>query len=335
MALDNRSCIAGRRHKIIGQSQEKQKRFGKIGVFMGGASSEREISLKSGKAVYEALRESGVDVVCIDIKSDKKKENICLINSYKIDCAFIALHGRFGEDGQIQKILETLMIPYTGSGVRASRIAMDKIASKRIFKAAGLNVPACRVLSKSCYEGKFNLNQNLGFPLVVKPSTHGSSIGLSIIDKKQDLRKAVEFAFDFDEKVIIEEYIAGRELTVGILDDCALPAIEIIPKKKFFDYEAKYTAGLSEYVVPADLEDGLARRIRKAALFCHRVLGCFGCSRVDIILNKDNLAFVLEVNTIPGMTNTSLLPKAARVVGIEFNELCLKLIKLAYCRQEF
>ncbi len=301
--------------------------FGRIGVLMGGPSTEREISLKSGKAVYEALEQSGLDVTAIDIKSDNIEENVSLVRSHKINCAFLALHGRFGEDGQIQGILEALGIPYTGSCPEASRLAMDKIASRKIFEAGGLNVPKYEVLEKNI-DGK--IYHNLGLPLVIKPATHGSSIGLSIIDKEEDVKKGMDLAFRFDERIIIEEYIKGREVTVGILEEKALPVIEIIPKRPFFDYEAKYQAGLTEYVVPARLEERIANEVKATGLSAHKLLGCFGCSRVDMILNKDNLAFVLEVNTIPGLTDISLLPRAAKTIGIEFNELCIKLIKLAY-----
>jgi D-alanine-D-alanine ligase len=304
--------------------------FGRIGVLMGGPSSEREVSLKSGKAVYEALKQLGIDVVAIDIKSDNREENIRLIRSKKIDCAFLALHGRFGEDGQIQAMLEHARILYTSSGIRASKLAMDKIASRRKFKAGGLLVPKCVVTDSGSYKKLSSIPGKLNLPLVIKPATHGSSIGLSIIDREQDLGRALDLAFDFDERVIIEEYINGREVTVGILDERALPVIEIIPKNRFFDYEAKYQAGMTDYVVPAKLEEKVAERIKETALAAHRLLGCFGCSRVDLILDVCGKPFVLEVNTIPGLTNTSLLPKAAKTVGIEFPELCLKLIKLAY-----
>ena len=306
------------------------KQFGRVGVLMGGPSTEREISLKSGKAVYESLRQSGLEVVGIDIETDNIEKNIRLIKSYNINCAFIALHGRFGEDGQIQEILDILKILYTGSGTLASRLAMDKIASRRIFEINGLRVPRYKTLDRFSYNANWKVHNNLALPLVIKPATHGSSIGLSIVDKEKDLNKAVDVAFGFDERILIEEYIKGREVTVGILDDRALPVIEIIPKKRFFDYEAKYQIGMTDYVVPAKLEESIAKKIQSVALSAHKLLGCFGCSRVDMILSKDNTPFVLEVNTIPGLTSISLLPKAAKVVGIEFPDLCLKLIKLAY-----
>ena len=305
--------------------------FGKIGVLMGGPSTEREISLESGKAVYESLNQAGLNVAAIDIKTDGKEENIRLIKFQKIDLAFIALHGRFGEDGQIQEILNTLKIPYTGSGALASRLAMDKIASRKIFEASGLHVPRYKTEDRLSYNANWITRHNdFTLPLVVKPATHGSSIGLSVVDREGYLDKSVDLAFSFDERIIIEEYIRGREVTVGILDELVLPVIEIIPKKRFFDYEAKYQAGMADYVVPAALEDKIAQNIQEAALSAHKLLGCYGCSRVDMILSSDNIPFVLEVNTIPGLTLTSLLPKAAKVAGIDFSQLCIKLIWLAY-----
>ncbi|MFA4889934.1 MAG: D-alanine--D-alanine ligase [Candidatus Omnitrophota bacterium] len=306
--------------------------YGKIGVLMGGLSSEREISLKSGKAVLEALEASGVEAVAIDIKTEDKEENIRLIRSRKITCAFIALHGRFGEDGQIQEILEAIKLPYTGSGVKASRLGMDKIASKKIFAHAKLHVPDFIELDKHSYTPDFSAD-GLRWPLVVKPAAHGSSIGLSIIDKREDLAGALEIAFNYDDKAVIEEYIQGREMTVGILGQRALPVIEVVPKKRFFDYDCKYKQGLTEYIVPARIEVKLAKKLQQAAKQAHKLLDCFGCSRVDLILSKDNLAYVLELNSIPGFTSTSLLPKAARQEGIEFPQLCLKLIEFAYAKK--
>ncbi|MDD5432195.1 MAG: D-alanine--D-alanine ligase [Candidatus Omnitrophica bacterium] len=306
------------------------KQFGRIGVLMGGASSEREISLKSGKAVFEALKQAGFDAISIDIKSDDHNENAILLKYLKLDCAFLALHGRFGEDGQIQHILDKIKLRYTGSGALASKIAMDKVSSHEVFRRASLLAPDYCVLEKKSWQLNLNKCKKLGLPLVIKPAAQGSSIGLSIIDDWDDLNKALEIAFQFDERVIAEEYIKGRELTVGILGESALPVIEIIPKNKFFDFEAKYQVGLTEYKIPAELEPDVAGKVKTAALRAHKLLGCFGCSRVDLMLNSENIPFVLEVNTIPGMTATSLLPKAAKITGLEFNELCFELIKLAY-----
>ncbi len=305
-----------------------KNKIGKVGVLMAGPSTEKKISLKSGHAVCIALKKAGHNAVPVIIKTDKTPDNIRLLKLKKIDCAFIALHGRFGEDGGIQKILSALKIPYTGSGVKASALAMDKIASRKIFMRHGLMVPRSRVLNKNYYNG-INAH-SLSLPLVIKPATHGSSIGLSIVGKAKDIPKAINRAFRFDRRIIIEEYIKGRELTVGILEDRAMPVIEIVPKHFFFDYQAKYKFGLTDYIVPAKLSPAVTKRVKKAALCAHKLLGCFGCSRVDIILNEKNEPFVLEVNTIPGLTQTSLLPKAAKQLGISFTSLCLKLIRLAY-----
>jgi len=308
----------------------KLSNFGRIGVLMGGPSSEREISLKSGKAVFEAFKQMGLDVTAIDIKTDNIEENTDLIKSNNINCAFIAMHGRFGEDGTIQEILENLKLPYTGSGVFASKLAMDKIESRKILEKNGLKVPRYIEIDKTSYNTNSKIKNSFGFPLVIKPATHGSSVGLSIIEREGELDNAISLAFTFDQRVIIEEYIRGRELTVGILDSEALPVIEIVPKKMFFDFEAKYKPGMTDYIVPAELEESIAKKTMEAALSANKLLGCFGCSRVDIILSEANHPYILEVNTIPGLTSTSLLPKAAKIVGIEFSELCLKLIKLAY-----
>ncbi len=303
--------------------------FGRIGVLMGGPSSEREISLKSGTAVFEALHNAGAQVVAIDIVSDDIQEAKRRIIGEKIDVAFIALHGRFGEDGTIQGALEDLSIPYTGSGVQASKRAMDKILSRSFFQAAGLATPRFAALEKSAA-----LNTTVffefGFPLVVKPAANGSSIGLTIVDASPSFMSAVTTAFEFDERILIEEYIKGRELTVAVLGDIALPVIEIVYQSRFFDYAAKYTSGLTRYIAPAHLEPVCAQAVQDAAVRAHLALGCSGCSRADIILRQDGTPFVLEVNTIPGLTTMSLLPKAARLVGTEFLDLCLILIKLAY-----
>ena len=313
-------------------SGEKPGDFGRVGVLMGGVSSERDVSLKSGRAVFEALKRHLVDCVVIDINTQDYKEVSRLIRSHRIDCAFIALHGRFGEDGQIQRILEVLQIPYTCSGVDASRLAMDKIVSRQIFEVYGLPVPRYKILHKLAYSPSRGVYLDFGLPVVVKPACQGSSIGMTIVDSYQDLPAAIEKAFAYDENILLEEYIPGREVTVGILDEQPLPVIEIVPKRKFFDYEAKYQAGLTEYILPALIDADLADYVQQLALRAHRLLGCWGCSRIDLIIRNDNSPFILEVNTIPGFTATSLLPKAASSVGIDFDQLCLKLIELAYAR---
>ncbi len=301
----------------------------RIGVLMGGVSSEREVSLKSGKAVFEALKSCRVDAVAIDVRKPDKKYVKDLLLSYDLDLAFLALHGVFGEDGKIQRILEEIGLVFTGSGPQASALAMDKIAAHEIFKKAGLNVPECRVLN-SCQQKIIDFEK---FPLVVKPACGGSSIGLSIVDNPKGLRKAVAIAFKYGRKAMVEEYIEGREMTVGIFADRPLPPIEIKPKARFFDYKAKYEKGKTAYIVPAEISQVVSSSLGEAALQAHKFLGCSFFSRVDIILSKGNKPFVLEINTIPGFTATSLLPMAARIEGIDFPDLILKISESALMKQ--
>lgn len=297
----------------------------RIGVLMGGPSSEREVSLKSGKAVFSALKSLGLEAVAIDIQREDRNYVRDLLLSYDIGLVFLALHGAFGEDGKIQAILEEMGLPFTGSGPRSSALAMDKLASRRIFEKEGLNVPACVVLEK----GRRGIGAFSDFPAVVKPVSGGSSIGLSIVDNPGDLRRAVDLAFEYDRRVIIEEYIPGREFTVGILDNLPLEAIEIKPKGRFFDYEAKYEDDQTEYIVPARVSLKTMQALKSAASRAHNALGCFFFCRVDIILSGDSRPFILEVNTIPGFTSTSLLPKAALCKGMTFPELVLNITQSA------
>jgi D-alanine-D-alanine ligase len=304
--------------------------LGRIGVLMGGPSTEREISLRSGRAVALALRQAGLDAVEIDIETDRQEENARRISSYGVQCAFVALHGRYGEDGQIQQVLEGLRLPYTGSGVDASRQAMDKVSAHQAFLAAGIRIPRYEVRLRTS-EGAFApLGITIPFPVVVKPATHGSSIGLSLVEESALFSEALKTAFSFDEKVLIEEFIAGRELTVGVIDGEALPVVEIRPKKKVFDYQAKYEKGMTEYIVPAPLTAAEQSLVQEAGVRAYRALRCSGAARVDIMLAADGQAYVLEINTIPGMTETSLLPKAARQAGMDFSQLCVRLVALAY-----
>ena len=296
----------------------------KIGILMGGFSSEREVSLKSGNAVEKALSALGYEVVAIDF--DDVQELSRKLRSSGVDCIFNALHGRFGEDGGVQEILDDFKIPYTGSGVFPSRIAMDKVASRKIFEANQIPVPVYAVFNKKTSKTQ---KLNLEFPLVVKPAREGSSIGLSVVEDPAALFIALKSAFAFDEEVVVEEYIKGREITVGILDDKPLPVIEIVPKNKFYDFQAKYTPGMSDYIVPADLPVDIKCFTQKMALKAHKLLGCRCFSRVDIMLDGVGRPIILEVNTIPGFTQTSLLPKAAAAAGINFFQLCQKMISAA------
>lgn len=306
------------------RNTQDARRLGRIGVLLGGSSTERDISIKSGKAVYEALVSLGLDAVMVDITGENTAGD--QITKENIKVAFIALHGRFGEDGTLQAILESMNIPYTGSGVLASQLAMDKIVSRAIFEKKNLNVPKYKVLKKKIFSPDID---HLMFPIVAKPATHGSSIGLSIANNKKELNKAIETAFEYDTRVILEEYIPGKEITVGILDDEPLPVIQISPKRQFFDYTAKYTSGLTEYIVPAKLPPVVSRNAQEAGISAHKALGCKSFSRVDMILDGNNRCVVLEVNTIPGLTAISLLPKAAACIGIDFPTLCLKIVESA------
>lgn len=306
------------------------EKFGRIGVLMGGPSSEREISLKSGRAVFQALTQLGLDAVAIDIVTADPGENIRLLRAQAIRTAFIALHGCFGEDGQVQRLLEGMGIPYTGSAPDSHRLALDKTLAREVFMRSGLKVPDCAVVTKGKVPDAAGI-RSLGLPLAVKPATQGSSIGLSVIDTLESLGPALERAFAYDGKVLVEQYIKGRELTVGILGNAPLPVIEIVPKRRFFDFEAKYQQGMTEYIIPAETPPETAVRAQRVAQAAHAALGCAGCSRTDIMLAAGTgELFILEVNTIPGMTSTSLLPKAARMTGIEFPDLCLRLLQSAY-----
>ncbi len=320
---------------MVNFKMEDKFKFGRIGVLMGGLSTEREISLKSGKAVYEALKKEGLNAVALDFETEDKPTILNLIAGSSIDVAFVALHGRFGEDGTLQAILEEAGIPYTGSGVLASRLAMDKIASRKFFAGRGLDVPNSVSLNRpTCPQAKDIINKFRGFPLVVKPSTHGSSIGISFAEDLPGLKRALDLAFRYDDNILAEEYILGRELTVAVLDEKPLPVVEIISKNKFFDFEAKYKSSQTKYVVPAALEPEIRSRVASAGLAAHQVLGCQGFSRADIILDRKDTPFVLEINTIPGLTSGSLLPKAAAAMGINFTQVCLRMVILAYEKKQ-
>ena len=290
----------------------------KIGVLAGGVSSERDISLKSGKAVFDALSSVGLDAVFIDLKEPS-------LDGIDIDAAFIALHGRFGEDGTVQKMLVERHIPYTGSGPEASRAALDKIRSKNKFKAAGLRVADHVVLLK----GSGPERDDLWYPCVVKPRYEGSSVGLSVVRDKKDLGKAVDEAALYGEDILIEEFIPGRELTVGILEERPLPVVEIVAAGGVYDFAAKYKAGDTRYIVPAELDEEVYLNVQNAGVKAHEALGCKDVSRVDMRIGDDGELYVLEVNTIPGMTERSLLPMAARAAGLDFTELCFRMIESA------
>ncbi len=297
--------------------------FGRIGVLAGGPSSERDISLKSGKVVYSALLRKGCDAIFLDVWEDIYD----IIKNNKIDIAFITLHGRFGEDGTVQKILEELGIPYTGSGPAASKLALDKIAAKEIFKQNKIPTPTYTVLDRNSFVLE-DIRQ-FSLPVVVKPQLEGSSIGLSVVKEVAALERAITEASQYGSKIILEEYIDGRELTVGILNDEPLPVIEIVPKRGIYDYTAKYDDPHTRYLVPAPIDEDLSIKAKEFAKRSHLSLGCRSYSRVDMMMDRMSNIFVLEVNTIPGMTERSLLPKAAQASGLDFDGLCIKLIENA------
>ncbi|MBU1087781.1 MAG: D-alanine--D-alanine ligase [Candidatus Omnitrophica bacterium] len=295
-----------------------------IGVLMGGFSSEREISLKSGTAVCRALKNLYAKILVFDFKTEQ--ELVAKLKKSKVDCMFNALHGRFGEDGQVQKILDDLNIVYTGSGSAACALAMNKVAAQQVFKQQGLIVPEYQVFNKHSVQSQ---GFYADFPLVVKPAMEGSSIGLSIVDDPQELFLALKQALLLDQDILIEKYISGREITIGILEDKPLPIIEVVPKNKFYDFQAKYTVGMTEYRVPAQFPRDIIEQVQGLAIKAHKALGCRCFSRVDMIIDSRNNPYILEVNAIPGLTETSLLPKAARAVGIEFADLCQIMIRSA------
>jgi D-alanine-D-alanine ligase len=296
----------------------------KIAVLMGGPSAEREVSLRSGTAVANALTTMGAKVVPMDV------HDAGFAIPADVDVAFLTLHGTFGEDGALQRILEDRGIAYTGSDPEASAIAFDKIAAKQSFLVAGIPTPAYEAFESAHAVGR--RLARLGFPLVVKPSRQGSSVGISIVQREAELPEACQVAGRYDNRLLAEQFVSGRELTVGILDGRALPVVEIRPKRDFFTYEAKYTKGETDYLVPAALDKKIEFQAKSLALRAHECLGCRDYSRVDLMLSPHGELFVLEVNTIPGFTETSLLPKAARAAGIEFPNLCARLVQLALAR---
>ncbi|OIO76111.1 MAG: hypothetical protein AUJ85_01345 [Elusimicrobia bacterium CG1_02_37_114] len=291
----------------------------RIGVLYGGWSAEREISIKSGLNVIAILKEAGYNAVPIDIG----RNFIQKIKRAKIDIAFIALHGPFGEDGTIQAILEKLKIPYTGSGILASALAINKILTKKILQWYKLPTPEWEPVTKSAINS-FSLK--LKYPVVVKPSRQGSTIGISIVNSKDRLESALRKAFRYDKQLLIEKYISGRELTVGILNGKALPVVEILPTiSKFYDYSAKYIVGGSKHIVPAQLPKKIYKSAQRVAEQAFKVIGCTAVARVDLMLGNNGKICILEINTIPGMTETSLLPEAGKADGISPRDLILKI----------
>jgi D-alanine-D-alanine ligase len=302
----------------------------RVALLMGGLSSEREISLKSGAEVRKALDPNRYETTIYDLKDSLPR---LVSDAPKIDVALIILHGRYGEDGTVQGLLELLGIPYQGSGVLGSALAMNKRLTKALYRQAGLPVAPDRVIRRGDDRALDSLADKLGWPIVVKPNTEGSSIGIRIAKNSEELSKYIEQAFALDNEILLEEYIKGREITGGVLGNetlQALPIIEIIPAKQyeFFDYEAKYKEKASEEICPADLPESTTRLAQEYALSAHKVLGLRGYSRTDMIVRGEEI-ILLETNTIPGMTATSLLPQAAQAAGLTFGALLDRLIEMA------
>lgn len=336
-------------------------------VLTGGVSSERNVSLASGRGITKALREGGHNVRVIDpifgkeqpaeadifnsrpvigkdfpsveeLKAYSNRKVIQCINSElfdNTDIVFLGLHGKFGEDGKVQSLLEMRGLKYTGSGVTPSAMAMDKDISKIIFNHFDVPTPNWFMIEKGSYSFNYvdqKIKAYFDYPVVVKPNDEGSTVGLSIVQpdvEDAQLEKALELAFEYSDRVMLEQFIEGRELTVAVLGDEALPVVEIKPREGFYDYEHKYTSGMTEYFCPADLPEKTAEKLRLKGLTAHRSLGCKAYSRVDFRMNSGGGVYCLEVNTLPGMTELSLVPKAAQAVNITFPELLNKIIELS------
>jgi D-alanine-D-alanine ligase len=337
----------------------------KVAVLFGGISSERNVSINGGLSVCKALTELGHEVYPIDpslganglidintiepvfgpvskeeLSKFDKRELINCINSPlfdNIDVAFLVLHGKYGEDGLIQSLLELRGIPYTHSGLRSSALAIDKHSTKVIMGSAGVPTPAWDILKKeeADYDTIEQIRSELGNNIVIKPNDEGSTIGLTIVNSGNldEIKHGIDLACEFSEFAMIEEFIAGRELTVAVLNGESLPVIEIIPHDGFFDFNNKYIKGKTDYICPADLSPEVEDYVRNCAEKAHKAIGCAGVSRIDFRLNDENIPYCMEVNTIAGFTSTSLVPMAAAAVGIDYKELCQKLIDLAIERK--
>jgi len=299
----------------------------KIAVLMGGPGSERDVSLATGRGVSKTLRSLGVEVIDVDVRD----ENFPLPKD--VDLAFLTIHGTFGEDGQLQKILEDRGVAYTGDGVEESHAAFDKLLTKEKFRDHNVVTPEWEVID-------VGQRPKISVPLVLKPPCQGSTVGVVIVKKESELDSAMKEAGKYDRKLLVEKFVSGRELTIGILGDQALPILEIIPKGGFYDFNTKYPflnpqAGASaEHVCPAKIDSAKTKQIQELALQAFRALGLAVYARVDVLLSEAGDPFVLEANTIPGMTETSLLPEAAAAAGINYVDLCLRIIELSRARRE-
>lgn len=302
--------------------------FGKVAVLLGGTSAERTVSLKSGAAVLKALKERGVDAHGIDVGSDVMQ----ILKQGNYDRAFIVLHGRGGEDGVIQGALETIGLPYTGSDVLGSALSMDKLRTKLVLLGAGMPTPGFRTFSR---ESDMNRDiEQLGFPLMVKPAREGSSIGMTKVEKIEQLQVAWQKAKDFDDDVFAEQWITGTEYTASILGGQALPLIRLETPRGFYDFEAKYSATDTRYICPCGLNADREKELQDLALKVFNITGCSGWGRVDLMCDKTGKPWILEVNSVPGMTDHSLVPMAARQAGISFEDLCWRILETSFERDK-
>lgn len=315
-----------------GKSEKEKHGFGKetmsatslrVGVLMGGASAEREISLKTGRSICESLRRCRYPVVPIDVDATLPQQ----LRRKKISVAFLALHGMGGEDGTVQGLLEVMKIPYTSSGVCASAVCMDKGLTRVILQSAGIPVPAGVTLNTSLIPSR--LTSHLGWPVVVKPCTEGSSFGVTIVKDSAGWKNAVRKAFRFGRQVVVEKYIPGREVAIGVLGDRTFPGVEVIAPGGFYDFKAKYGKAATRYLCPASLTSRLERLLREYSLHAYQVLGCRGAARVDFRIHPNGRPYVLELNTIPGMTERSLLPMAAAQQGMAYDALVEAMLQAA------
>lgn len=301
----------------------------RVVVLKGGRSAEREISLTTGSQVSGALCEAGFEVEQLDTGMEGA---VAAIEACDADVAFICLHGRWGEDGTVQGLLELVGMPYVGSGVLASALAMDKAVCKVVYEAAGLMTPSYAVLRRGDGIDVDALLDSVGEHVVVKPASEGSAIGVTIVQDRSGLAPAIASAFEHDAVALVERFVEGVEVTVGVLGNdelTAFPTLEIVPEHEFYDFESKYVPGMSRHIIPAGVSEAQREECTRLALGAHRALGCRGMSRSDMIVAEDGTVHLLETNTIPGMTPTSLYPEAAAAMGIEFPELVSRLVRLA------
>lgn len=309
----------------------------RILVLMGGCSEEREVSLRSGTSVLNALIELGYDARALDLKTDSVQD----IVNYHPDLVFIGLHGKDGEDGTVQGMLEILNLPYTGSGVASSAIGMNKVLTKKIMMYEKIPTAAFTILRKSEVQldekTKNTLIEDIGMPMVVKPATQGSSIGTYIVRETGNILNALESAFTYDEEILVEKFINGTEVTSTVMGNDSLevlPLIEITSVNEFYDYESKYTPGKCNHIIPARVSEELQQKIGVLSKQVYKAIGCKGYARVDFIIDQDGTPFALEINTLPGMTEMSLVPDAARAAGMSFEELVDKIVKLGMRKSE-